>query len=197
MYVLSMLADRKIKTFKFFSDMSYSERIAHVLKKHKVIGLDFDGTLFDSSISRALCEYVIANQGVKDFYIVTHRTHQLVPHIWDDFRAYATYGKGPRMVESMFAGVCTPDDDLYVRFKQRQDERKNGLIEPDALPTPDETAWLFFKGAACKRTGATIMVDDLPGVVQPGCLFYNIEFIDVNSIVMGFLNLGGVTDGDA
>lgn len=131
------------------------------LDPHAVIAWDMDGTLIDGPNGAYFCQYIVANPQ-KQHHIVTFRT----PRAWAEFSPFelAPYG----ITRSMIAGIHNVPDELYHAYAQRLT-----FFQPEKVE-----AYFEWKGLKSKEIGATVLVDDMPNHVLPGCQKYGITYVD-------------------
>jgi len=155
-----------------------------VLNNHDVIGLDMDDTLMYGYRSHILQDWILKNYPLKELWVVTFRTGVYVNTVFDEL-------KGVGLKSHMFKGIKSVPSQLYFKHKEAANayiiknqnlkkyyrflEYKN-YTEKDLEKNYND--YLEWKGLACKEIGATILLDDLPDKVLPGCDKYNIDFIN-------------------
>lgn len=158
------------------------------LNKHQIIGLDMDETLIEGPCSYLLREWVKENFIKKELWIITFRTGPYVAQVWGDLAPY-------RLGREQFAGLKAIPPHLHSDYWLI----KKGFAYKDSNPgkferflaanklTPElaqkkHDALLHWKGEACASVGATVLVDDLPDMVLPGCIANNIQFINAHRL---------------
>ena len=136
-----------------------------ILDEHDVIGWDFDGTLIEHRKARKMHDYIL-DHPEKTHIIVTFRSHGMEDRIWRDL--WRENARAPGM--TAFKDVINMPDKLY----------ENGYIAQKAvaskivIPTSEYLEW---KGKICHQRGITVLVDDMPSMVIPGCDRYGVLHI--------------------
>jgi len=143
------------------------------LNAHSIIGLDLDETLIGHPKSYLLHEHVKENSE-KKFWIITHRSHGLVPRIWTDLEMFTD------LVRSDFEGFKSVADKLYEKYTRDEIQRQAGILTGEL--TDNEKEYLSWKGMICKQLGCTVLVDDKPKLNQLGTDRYNIELINTHEL---------------
>lgn len=123
------------------------------LKKHTNIALDFDETLIGSKYSKYLWNFIEDNPD-KNYWIVTFRSGSLADPglLWLSLLEES----GNRILDTHFKGYVFCPDGLSSDFEKL----------------------IHWKGEVCKKIGCTVIVDDRPDWVYPGCEVNDIVFID-------------------
>lgn len=146
------------------------------LASYKTIAFDLDGTLVDGVASTAIANYIREN-GHQSFVIVTFRTLRQTSTLDQELHAYG-------LSQDMFKSVATCPVKLDLEFHEAQAFRRSARL-PDMRSAkellPAEQKYLEWKGRACSLLGAGLLVDDLPGLVLPGCRKYGIDFMDARA----------------
>jgi hypothetical protein len=134
-----------------------------LLDTHQVIGIDFDGTLVNNPRSHILQQYILDNHQIKDFHIVTFRTHNLRIELPENFEK-SVRQTGIALKLEHFKGVhCIPD----VLF-----ERKYMF--------DDGTEYYSWKAKQCQKIGATVLLDDMIADVGSHCNALGVVCLDPN-----------------
>lgn len=120
----------------------------HILDQHQVIAWDVDGTLVNGINSDAFRKYIIATPH-KQHHIVTFRDEVWAQDVYEELAEHGV----PR---SSIASIAS---------------------NPTGKPHVGDSVKLF-KGAAARKVGATIMIDDMPEMVEEGCQAAGVVFMD-------------------
>lgn len=161
------------------------------LSGHQRIALDFDGTLVDGVASATLAAYV-KQHSQKSFSIVTFRTPTQIDTIPTELTQVG-------LSIDMFLKVVPMPKRLAFDFDEDQKFRRHARlpnmdqVSEDAL-LPGEYKFVHWKGFIARKLGATVLVDDFPELVTPGCKQFGIAFIDAKDIHPG-LNETKLTEG--
>jgi len=131
------------------------------LEVHRSIAWDLDGTLINGVNSRLFIDYINAHPH-KEHHVITFRTPDSDKEFWLD--ELASLGVERSLIRSV---QCVPNE-LYIAYATR------GGFGGKAM----YNEFFLFKGRAAKEIGATVLVDDMPSLVLPGCKAYGIAFID-------------------
>ena len=136
------------------------------LDDHTNIGLDFDSTLVNGGrFSKYLWEYIRKNPN-KEYWIVTFRPVSGRLGKRSDILEELVSEAGHRVGEIIGTNVAQLPDKL--------DHPTNFFGQP----------WMpLWKGSMCEQLGCTLMIDDLPKFVLPGCDAHHIEFIDTADLL--------------
>jgi hypothetical protein len=167
------------------------------LTKHKSIGLDVDGTLVDGSKSLALQKWVLANQENHEFHLITFRTeHDLyrcpAEELFEDYKIPKELWKSVHrcpfqifynyqtlhhhgIIKAIDRGLKPDHPAIQHQLKYIDDNVKYDILQ-------DIANYRTWKAKVCKDNGCTVLVDDYPPDVTPGCRLYDIEFIDVSEL---------------
>jgi FMN phosphatase YigB (HAD superfamily) len=131
------------------------------MEKHKIVGWDMDGTLYDHPLSEVFSEFIRVNPYNQEFHVVTFRSHGYERYIDCDLRSLD-------LDRSYFAGVHNVDDQTYHNYEvARKIGRNQEAID----------AYMTWKGKICHDVGATLLLDDMTDLVIRGCDKYGIEHI--------------------
>ena len=136
-----------------------------ILDKHKAIGWDVDGTLFQHPKSSAMHTYILAHPE-KKHVIVTHRSHGWEKVIFRELAAH--YKHAPTAAD--FDAVINVEDEVYENFAISQ-------RSPGGLILPDYSRYIEWKGMMCKQHGLTVLVDDNFPHTKQGCDLHGILLI--------------------
>jgi hypothetical protein len=143
------------------------------LSQHTTIGWDVDGTLVNSLPAERLHSF-IQNNPQKRHCLVTFRTHGLIATLERDMAA-----AGFRDL-SLFDKVLSIPPDMWLQWALAAQRRKEGkLIGKLLLP---ETAYMEWKGFACRQEGLTALVDDDMVNTKRGCERYKVALFDTNCL---------------
>jgi hypothetical protein len=153
------------------------------LNDHKIIGLDMDETLVGGPCSYILREWVKENFINKELWIVTFRVGVYVPQVWSELASF-------HINRRQFAGLKSLPNALFNDYCEVKKAFKYKDTNPNKFQrflnahkwTEEEAqrkhdALLHWKGETCASIGATVLVDDLPEMVIPGCKANNITLI--------------------
>lgn len=141
------------------------------LDSHHTIALDMDGTLIpdrktdqhNAERIELLRRWVVDNHKKHELYIVTFRQGVRVAELYP-------YGITTEMIKDVY------DIPHRIWFGAMQ-LQKMGL--KNSLSERMNEEYIHWKGKICKDIGATILVDDVPKNVIPGCTKYGIKFLDI------------------
>lgn len=153
------------------------------LNNHRIIGLDMDETLIEGPRSFILQQWVKENCVNKELWVITFRTGPYVAQVWPEL---ARFG----IQREAFAGMKALPPKIYTDYHLV----KKGFVYKDTNPAKFErflqannltlrqaeekfNALTHWKGEACASVGATVLVDDLPNMVLPGCQANGVKFI--------------------
>lgn len=154
-----------------------------VLDNHKIIGLDMDKTLIEGPCSYPLRQWVKENFLQKEIWIITFRTGPYVAQVWNDLAPF-------QLSREQFAGMKALPPKIYTEYNEVKKAFRykdtnpgkfqrflaaNKWTEEEAIRKHD--ALLHWKGEACASVGATVLVDDLPELVLPGCNTNGVTFV--------------------
>lgn len=162
------------------------------LLKHKTIALDFDGTIIMDPKSPLL--WPVINDDQRVVSIVTFRYGNDAQGLERDL-GLATLGQ---VSMNRFAHVISCPPNLgrlwhwwvevrpYANNPRKVDRKLeamglSGMLTFDDLRNADREIRLW-KGKMAHSIGATVLVDDLPDMVLPGCRQYGIEFIETRAL---------------
>jgi hypothetical protein len=136
-----------------------------ILADHQSIGWDLDGTILDHRNAPLMHRYILGHPE-KHHFIVTFRSHGFQLSIFSELATRHQVFAGP----GAFDGVLSVPDDMYDRFQQlagATSEEGRGAVRT-------YTEW---KGRICAKHGITVLIDDNPGHVLPGCDRYGVAHI--------------------
>lgn len=136
-----------------------------LLAPHQKCGWDFDGTLYDHPAAAEMHAYIM-NHPEKQHYIVTFRSHGWGEQVFDDLASRHLEFPGPEH----FDGVITCPDEIFERFWDAHQRQKLGL----PIDMTDVQPYVEWKAKICKKHGITVLIDDNPLHVQPGCDRYGV-----------------------
>lgn len=139
------------------------------LHGYRAIAWDLDGTLIGHPASPRLHSFIRSRPELRHV-IVTFRARKLEAMLWQDL---ANTGTAP--APSCFETVLAMADDLYEAFHRFRRLRRLGRHA--GPPTPVEAAYVTWKGEACAAHGLTVLVDDMPDLVRPGCELHRVALL--------------------
>jgi len=148
-----------------------------ILKKHSVIAWDMDQTLVNGPNSEYFQDY-IRRHPEKSHHIVTFRNKNWADTIFGElenigFDAY-----------KHISAVHSCPEDIHDSYMAKN---SGGMVMHRFMLSrsmsleqfnKNVSAFPIWKGFQCKKIGATIIIDDMPTFVVPGCAKYDIEFIN-------------------
>jgi hypothetical protein len=147
-----------------------------ILDQHSVIAWDMDNTLIDGPNSEFFLEYIAAHPE-KRHHVITFRNRWEANDVWGQLRGAGLDTNLIRSVES----CPEPIHDCYM-IRRRADNRETRAryLEMDDL-TRDQfnayaDAFVFWKGERAAVLKCTILVDDMPAWVLPGCYEHGVAF---------------------
>ena len=131
-----------------------------LLDHHQRIGWDIDGTLLGGPNSTFFRDYVTAHPE-KEHHLITFR---------DEHGAHVAVVDLVRLgiPSARITSVNFCPQHLWLAWTRREeyyDEEKC-------------TGYLAWKGETAKKLNCTVMVDDVPMEVSPGCIRNGVAFID-------------------
>lgn len=131
-----------------------------ILDQHKIIGIDFDGTLIEHPRSKVLQQYIIDHQGDKEFHLITFRTHGMRERISLDLQI-STEGTKVPLTLAHFTTINAIAD---AAWEKRILLERQGLMDY-------ETGREYFgwKAMTCEKLGCTLMVDDMIDMIGNYC----------------------------
>jgi hypothetical protein len=155
------------------------------LALHSTLALDMDRTLVDGKNSQHLRNFVHLNHRLKSFFIITFRGHDSS----DVLRELRAQGLDPNAIKDV---VYCPLDYSVVELKLaskrmtfieiREEARKCGIRLDDIERLYQE--YVEWKGKMAAHLGCTVLVDDMPEMVLPGCHKHGVQFINVDDLVI-------------
>lgn len=134
--------------------------IDKLLDGHQAIGWDVDGTILDHLRAGVMHDY-IRRHPEKDHYIVTFRSHGWQHETFDELA-----DRHRNFPTRYFKGLLNIPDDVFAAYWKGVRARE---IDLDA-----EQAYVEWKGLICSQHGITVLVDDNPAHVLPGCDRYGV-----------------------
>jgi len=140
-----------------------------VLRRHRAIGWDMDGTLIGHDAAPLLHDFIRSHPELRHV-IVTFRSHGLETMLWRDLAAYAT-----APAPACFEAVINMDDDIFASFQRWRRWRDAGRHA--GPPAPVEERYLAWKGRLCAERGLTVLVDDMTEHVRPGCARHDVALL--------------------
>jgi hypothetical protein len=129
------------------------------LDKHQKIGIDFDHTLVNSNKTHLFEEYILANPD-KEYWIVTFRNNT---GFWTREQTIFDLQSHTKLTMDHF-------EDIVMQVRQPDIATQSIILDGDES--------MHWKGLMCYERDITIMIDDMPEWVLPGCERYGIDFID-------------------
>ncbi|RYD65103.1 MAG: hypothetical protein EOP83_08075, partial [Verrucomicrobiaceae bacterium] len=144
-----------------------------LLDPHDTIAWDMDGTLIDGPNSEFFRAYILAHPE-KHHHIVTFRTgpSRRFPDnasaLWKDDAIHELLEHGVAL--DVFKATHGIPEELYSAWASRK----------TLLSEAEVAAYVMWKGKMAAEIGATVMVDDMPGMVKKGCKAHGVVFIDAN-----------------
>jgi hypothetical protein len=147
-----------------------------LLDPHAIIAWDMDGTLIDGPNAKFFRAYILAHPE-KQHHIVTFRTGPALVFaevtMWKDECVYELFHLGVQ--HGTIAKIHGMPDDLYHAWAQRKT-----FLQPEKVEQ-----FLDWKGRTAAEIGATVMIDDMPGMVKKGCKNHGVVFIDAHNKQFG------------
>lgn len=141
-----------------------------ILDEHDVIGWDFDGTLIDHPKAQSMHDYIL-DHPEKTHIIVTFRSHGMERNIWRDLGRENHRAPG----RAAFKDVINMSNKLFEEGYMAQKAVAASIV----LPTKEYLEW---KGKVCHDLGITVLVDDMPAMVIPGCDRYGVLHLHPNDL---------------
>ena len=141
-----------------------------ILDDHEKIGWDIDGTMYEHDGSRtaatdarcrAMHDYILAHPE-KKHYVVTFRSGAWANQVWADLLRVNPNAPGPEHFEG-----------LLNMSVQMFDENCARNLGGGHYSEPTQT-YKEWKGMICAQHGITVLVDDNPDHVVPGCDRYGV-----------------------
>ena len=148
--------------------MKTFDMISMILEPHSIIGWDIDNTLLygHSGNSKFFQAYVVAHPE-KTHHLMTFRTGVLVTNIVRDM---ARYKEVDGCSHNLFSQLFTMLEEGF----------RNTLYNIADKETFDNC--YGFKAKACRKTGATILVDDMILQQKKYCMEENVALLDSISL---------------
>lgn len=151
-----------------------------ILEPHAVVGLDCDETLINGPYSHDLLTWCKEHHVDKDLHVITFREYA-------PYRDLANFGYDV----NWFTFHCLPRD-ISISYRQAlplfhqssdaiEKKLREGLLTQESWQQCRYAVMAFreWKGSICHAVGASVLVDDLPLAVLPGCRKYGITFVAV------------------
>ena len=151
-------------------------KLSEKLDKYQHIGIDFDGTLIDSSKSYIIAKYILNNPN-KKYYIITFRTHGMERNIIKDLLQFYGASLGNN-INNYITNVFTLP---YKDYEDYTVSKVNTRLSKEEI-VKMQYNYLHFKGKICSENNIEVLIDDLPNDVIQGCNLYNIDYVDVFDI---------------
>ena len=158
--------------------MSYS-----ILDQHVAIGWDFDNTLIDHPNSAQIHRYIRAHPE-KRHLIITFRSFGWQDEVWS---ALAACPGAP--ARGCFHGLVNMDDARFVPAVPETGAHVEHARAHDAiriidgrLLITDVESYVEWKGLTCRKLGLTVLVDDKPECVLPGCSKHGIVHVHPDAL---------------
>lgn len=167
--------------------MAYVTGQLKILNDHQIVGLDLDGTLINGKRSAYLKGWCNTYHADKKLHIITFRTDGFFRQWKDDLLNFGYRAEWFVEVHGIPTNIWSAYSEATRFFKgvennPRKLERKRmeyGLSERDLDDFIAAIRECYeWKGKHCQAIGATVLVDDVPNAVTPGCDKYGIQFID-------------------
>lgn len=143
------------------------------IRNFRAIAFDLDGTLIDR-VNDSIRDYVLSSSDQK-FNIVTFRPRS-------EGRQIAAELSYAGLDIERFADVVFCPDRLVREFQEDQKMRRAAGLPILGRNTQNllegEFKYVNWKGFVARKLGCQLLVDDMPYLTQPGCVKYNVEFLD-------------------
>jgi hypothetical protein len=154
-----------------------------ILDQHEVIAWDMDGTLVDGPNAAKFLSYLALTPN-KRHHVITFRNRLWANQVWAELRASgldsATF---IRSVES----CPEPIHDCFM-IEHRMDgrdvrQRYMAMAKiTDAEFFDNADKFVEWKGERAKAMGCTLLVDDMPAWVKPGCEKHGVDFLHSHAV---------------
>ncbi len=140
------------------------------LFKHDTLGIDVDDTLIGHPRSHVLQRFILEHHKIKNFHIVTFRTHGMEDMIDQDILTSTVDTQVPLRLHH-FAGVHSIPYGLYENHKKQQwsasrevKRSPGGIILPN-----DSDIYYTWKAEKCREIGCTVLIDDMEPAIGRHC----------------------------
>ncbi len=150
-----------------------------ILDEHAVIAWDMDGTLVDGPNSEFFLDYIRATPH-KRHHVVTFRNKAMAKDVWGELQSHGLDAKALiRSVEN----CPEPIHDCYmINHRLAGSNERHRYYRSEPPLTRDEfnayvDQFVLWKGLRATQIGATILVDDMPQWVLPGCYEHEVTFL--------------------
>lgn len=153
-----------------------------ILDKHAVLGWDMDGTLVDGPNSEYFLRYIAAHPE-KRHHVVTFRDRAWATQTWSELRSHGLDAKAliksvencPEIIHDsyMFQKRYAAYGDRCFEFFNQAAGQNMTLEQFNEF----RNTYPVWKGMKCAQLGATILIDDKPEWVEPGCAKFGVEFL--------------------
>ena len=161
-----------------------------VLDQHDTIAWDFDLTLWNGPNSEWFCRYIQLTPH-KKHYIVTFRTADEARMIQYLFMKQAGMNHIGNPLSLFVDVIVCPNEyrDCHGFRSGHFDKESEKLFRQIYAHLTDEdidahaASMLAFKSLMAKKHGCTILVDDLPEMVEDGCLAQGVAFLHAHEPV--------------
>lgn len=139
------------------------------LRDYRVLAWDVDHTLVNHPRSPEIWRFIKENPYDQVHHIVTMRSHGMEHMIFPDLEE-----AGSDLTRDHFSEIVFLEDKIWESYDVK------GKFQ---LLTDDEP-YFHFKGEACKRLGAEILIDDMEnsGVSAIGCDKHGIPYIHPDNL---------------
>lgn len=132
------------------------------LAKHDKIAVDVDDTLLGNSPGKhILWDFISANKNNKIFYLVTFRIKPCIDEVFDDL-----FSETSVVAKDHFAGLVGIPPKVFFG-----EDLQTPLVE--------------WKGLTAFKLGCTLLIDDLPDLVLPGCRKYGVDYLHPRDLTYG------------
>jgi hypothetical protein len=141
------------------------------LRPYSSVAWDFDDTLVNHPLSRLFWQFIRENPYDQTHHIVTMRSHGMQETIFHDLARF-----GSDLQREHFNEVVWLEDQIWIDKAVK--ERHLILVEED-------DPYYMFKGEACKRIGADILIDDMEdgNVSVRGCEKHGIPYLHPDDLI--------------
>lgn len=148
-----------------------------IINKHSSIAWDMDHTLVNGPNSAYFLDY-IRSHPEKTHNIITFRDNSWANMILSEL---AQVGFDAR---THISAIYNCPEDIHDSFMVKSNEITEifQFMQSRSMSSEnfDKNVQLFplWKGFKCKNIGATVLIDDMPELVLPGCEKYGIEYVN-------------------